>query len=96
MYQAHFGFEQLPFTLTPNTDFFYGLAPHFEAIQTVISALEMGEGVIKVTGEVGTGKTMVCRMLVNHLQDCTALIYLPTQCYLVLTYVKPSLKSLML
>ena len=68
MYQAHFGFEQLPFTLTPNTDFFYGLAPHFEAIQTVISALEMGEGVIKVTGEVGTGKTMVCRMLVNHLQ----------------------------
>ncbi|CAH7013088.1 MSHA biogenesis protein MshM [Vibrio chagasii] len=78
MYQAHFGFEQLPFTLTPNTDFFYGLAPHFEAIQTVISALEMGEGVIKVTGEVGTGKTMVCRMLVNHLKDCTALIYLPT------------------
>ncbi|WP_373941756.1 AAA family ATPase [Vibrio chagasii] len=77
MYQAHFGFEQLPFTLTPNTDFFYGLAPHFEAIQTVISALEMGEGVIKVTGEVGTGKTMVCRMLVNHLKDCTALIYFP-------------------
>ncbi|CAH6998138.1 MSHA biogenesis protein MshM [Vibrio chagasii] len=77
MYQAHFGFEQLPFTLTPNTDFFYGLAPHFEAIQTVISALDMGEGVIKVTGEVGTGKTMVCRMLVNHLKDCTALIYLP-------------------
>ena len=77
MYQVHFDFEQLPFTLTPNTDFFYGLAPHFEAIQTVISALEMGEGVVKVTGEVGTGKTMVCRMLVNHLNDCTALIYLP-------------------
>ncbi|CAH7052294.1 MSHA biogenesis protein MshM [Vibrio chagasii] len=77
MYQAHFGFEQLPFTLTPNTDLFYGLAPHFEAIQTVISALEMGEGVFKVTGEVGTGKTMVCRMLVNHLKNCTALIYLP-------------------
>ncbi|CAH6880714.1 MSHA biogenesis protein MshM [Vibrio chagasii] len=77
MYQAHFGFEQLPFTLTPNTDLFYGLAPHFEAIQTVISALEMGEGVIKVTGEVGTGKTMVCRMLVNHLKNCTAFIYLP-------------------
>lgn len=37
----------------------------------------MGEGVIKVTGEVGTGKTMVCRMLVNHLKNCTALIYLP-------------------
>ncbi|CAV17338.1 ExeA family protein [Vibrio atlanticus] len=77
MYQAHFSFEQLPFTLTPNTDFFYGLVPHFEAIQTVMSALEMGEGVIKVTGEVGTGKTMVCRMLVNQLKDSAALIYLP-------------------
>lgn len=77
MYQAHFGFEQSPFSLTPNTDLFYGLAPHFEAIQTVLSALDMGEGVIKITGEVGTGKTMVCRMLINHLGDNTALIYLP-------------------
>ncbi|MDK9759829.1 MSHA biogenesis protein MshM, partial [Vibrio sp. D173a] len=31
MYQAHFGFEQPPFSLTPNTELFYGLAPHFEA-----------------------------------------------------------------
>ncbi|NOH96451.1 AAA family ATPase [Vibrio sp. 99-70-13A1] len=77
MYQSHFGFERQPFALTPNTDLFYGLPPHYEAIQTVISALNMGEGVIKVTGEVGTGKTMVCRMLVNHLQASTALIYLP-------------------
>lgn len=77
MYQAHFGFDTLPFTLTPNTELFYGLAPHFEAIQMVLSALDMGEGVIKVTGEVGTGKTMVCRMLVNQLQSQCALIYLP-------------------
>ncbi|WP_261882501.1 ExeA family protein [Vibrio pelagius] len=77
MYQAHFGFEQPPFSLTPNTDLFYGLAPHFEAIQTVLAALDMGEGLIKITGEVGTGKTMVCRMLINHLGDNTALIYLP-------------------
>lgn len=77
MYQAHFGFSCQPFSLTPNTDLFYGLAPHYEAIQIVISAVQMGEGVIKVTGEVGTGKTMVCRMLVNHLQDHVALIYLP-------------------
>jgi len=77
VYQAHFGFSRQPFSLTPSTELFYGLAPHFEAIQTVLSALGMGEGVVKVTGEVGTGKTMVCRMLVNHLQDTTALIYLP-------------------
>ncbi|MCW1889728.1 AAA family ATPase [Vibrio chagasii] len=68
MYQASVLVLNSCHLLTPNTDLFYGLAPHFEAIQTVISALEMGEGVIKVTGEVGTGKTMVCRMLVNHLK----------------------------
>ncbi|OIQ24845.1 AAA family ATPase [uncultured Vibrio sp.] len=77
MYLEHFGFSQYPFHLTPNTGLFLGLEPHFEAIQMVTSALKMGEGVIKVTGEVGSGKTMVCRMLINHLQDNVELVYLP-------------------
>lgn len=77
MYLSHFGFNQYPFHLTPNTDLFVGLGSHYEAIQMVTAALDMGEGVIKVTGEVGTGKTMVCRMLVNHLQDTVQLVYLP-------------------
>ncbi|GAK83436.1 MSHA biogenesis protein MshM [Vibrio ponticus] len=77
MYLEHFGFSQLPFHLTPNTELFLGLEPHYEAIQMVNSALSMGEGVIKVTGEVGTGKTMVCRMLVNHFEPHIQLVYLP-------------------
>ncbi|WP_375751523.1 ExeA family protein [Vibrio sp. HN007] len=77
MYQTFFSFSQAPFSLTPNTGLFHGLPPHYEAIQTVLSAVEMGEGVIKVTGEVGTGKTMVCRMLLNELMEKVALIYLP-------------------
>ncbi|MDA0148565.1 ExeA family protein [Vibrio sp. LaRot3] len=77
MYLEHFGFSQLPFHLTPNTELFLGLEPHYEAIQTVNAALDMGEGVIKVTGEVGTGKTMVCRMLVNHFEPHVQLVYLP-------------------
>ncbi|MGL4828993.1 MAG: ExeA family protein [Vibrio sp.] len=77
MYLSHFGLEQLPFHLTPDTELFLGLAPHFEAIQTLSAAIEMGEGVSKLTGEVGTGKTMVCRMLLTHLGDDVALIYLP-------------------
>ncbi|OLQ88889.1 MSHA biogenesis protein MshM [Vibrio ponticus] len=77
MYLEHFGFNQLPFHLTPNTELFLGLEPHYEAIQMVNSALSMGEGVIKVTGEVGTGKTMVCRMLVNHFESHVQLVYLP-------------------
>lgn len=77
MYLEHFGFAQQPFNLTPDTGLFLGLDPHYEAIQTVSAALQMGEGVIKVTGEVGTGKTMVCRMLLTHLKDYVQLIYLP-------------------
>lgn len=68
VYQSHFGLSQAPFSLTPTTALFQGLDPHFEAIQTVLSAISMGEGIIKVTGEVGTGKTLVCRMLINHLK----------------------------
>ncbi|MDR9825936.1 AAA family ATPase [Vibrio sp. FNV 38] len=77
MYLEHFGLSQYPFHLTPDTELFLGLEPHYEAIQTVLSALQMGEGVIKVTGEVGSGKTMVCRMLINHLSQVAQLVYLP-------------------
>lgn len=77
MYQSFFGFDKAPFSLTPSTELFHGLAPHYEAIQTVMSAVSMGEGLIKVTGEVGTGKTMVCRMLINQLPEHIHLVYLP-------------------
>lgn len=77
MYLAHFGFTQPPFHLTPDTSLFLALPPYYEALQTIDTALEMGEGIIKLTGEVGTGKTMVCRMLLSHLADSYTLIYLP-------------------
>ena len=77
MYEQHFGLKQLPFTLTPNTSLFHGLLPHYEAIQTVLSAISMGEGIIKVTGEIGTGKTLVCRMLMSQLPANIELLYLP-------------------
>lgn len=77
MYLEHFGFESLPFHLTPDTELFLGLAPHYEAIQTVNAALEMGEGLIKVTGEVGTGKTMVCRVMAKHFKPHVQLVFLP-------------------
>ncbi|RYU46546.1 AAA family ATPase [Aliivibrio finisterrensis] len=77
MYEQYFGLKQLPFTLTPNTSLFHGLPPHYEAIQTVLSAISMGEGVIKVTGEIGTGKTLVCRMLMSQLPMNVELLYLP-------------------
>lgn len=67
MYLEHFGLQEAPFGLTPNTGFYYGLPPHEEALQVLNWALSQGEGFIKVTGEVGTGKTLLCRKLLGEL-----------------------------
>ncbi len=77
MYEQHFGLTELPFTLTPDTGYFVGLAPHVEAIQVLQTALQMGEGFIKVTGEVGSGKTLLCRKLLNDLPERFQCAYIP-------------------
>ncbi|KXO11273.1 MSHA biogenesis protein MshM [Moritella sp. JT01] len=77
MYNAHFGLTEVPFGLTPNTQFYHPLVPHFEALQVLTTALASGEGFIKVTGEVGTGKTLICRKLLNELGDGYVIAYLP-------------------
>lgn len=77
MYRQHFGMAQTPFSLTPNTEFFFGLAPHVEALQVLQTALQTGEGFIKVIGEVGTGKTLICRKLLNDIPARFHCAYLP-------------------
>ena len=77
MYLSHFGLREAPFGLTPNTGFYYGLPPHEEAMQVLNWALSQGEGFIKVTGEVGTGKTLLCRRLLQTLDDSWVTAYLP-------------------
>lgn len=77
MYLYHYGIKELPFTLTPNTSYFFGLPSHKEAIQVLLTSLEAGEGFIKVTGEVGTGKTLICRKLLNELPEHFVAAYIP-------------------
>ena len=77
MYLYHFGMRELPFTITPNTNFYCYLQPHEEALQVLLTALQTGEGFIKVTGEVGTGKTLLCRKLLNELPDHFVTAYVP-------------------
>lgn len=77
MYQAHFGLQEPPFSLTPNTGLYYGLPPHEEALQVLRIALASGEGFIKVTGEVGTGKTLLLRKLMGELSATQQVAYLP-------------------
>ncbi|QLF92456.1 AAA family ATPase [Pseudomonas sp. ABC1] len=67
MYEAFFGLREKPFALTPNTDFLVQLAPYQACLNLLRVALGEGEGFIKVTGEVGTGKTLLCRALLNEL-----------------------------
>ncbi len=77
MYLYHFGFTELPFGLTPDTEFFCELPGHIEALNVLKIALGSGEGFIKITGEVGTGKTLLCRQLLNQLHDRFVCAYLP-------------------
>ena len=77
MYLYHFGLRELPFTLTPNTEFFLGLEPHHEALAVLTTALKTGEGFLKVVGEVGTGKTLLCRKLLNEIPEHFVTAYIP-------------------
>lgn len=67
MYQQFFGLNELPFTLTPNTHFFLNLPTHQEALNLIMVALENGDGFVKIVGEVGSGKTLLCRKVLNTL-----------------------------
>jgi len=66
-YLAHFGLKEHPFTLTPNTNQYYPLEKHVEIIQSIQFGIARNSGILKVVGDVGTGKTMLCRLLLRKL-----------------------------
>ncbi len=77
MYESHFKLREAPFSLTPDTQFFYNRQSHSQALNTLVFALEEGEGFVKVVGEVGTGKTILCRKLLKTLDDKFKAAYIP-------------------
>ena len=77
MYEAYYGLAEKPFSLTPDTDFFYQSYTHQEALNVLLVAIKSGDGFIKVTGEVGTGKTLLCRKLLDALDDNFNTVYIP-------------------
>jgi type II secretory pathway predicted ATPase ExeA len=76
MYYAHFGLTQPPFKITPDTRLFFPGANRGEVLQALIYAIVNGEGIVKVVGEVGSGKTMLCRMLEVELPEHVDMVYL--------------------
>lgn len=77
MYEQFFGLKEKPFSLTPDTEYFYRYSGHQEALNVLLVALRNGEGFVRVVGEVGTGKTLLCRQLLKVLQNDCATVYLP-------------------
>ncbi|RMH38660.1 MAG: AAA family ATPase [Gammaproteobacteria bacterium] len=77
MYLYHFGFREFPFGLTPDTDYFCALPAHVDAMNTLLVALATGEGFVKVVGEVGTGKTLLCRRLLDKLEASHHCAFIP-------------------
>ncbi|HET7831898.1 MAG TPA: AAA family ATPase [Gallionella sp.] len=69
MYLQHFGLRELPFGLTPDTSFFFAGSSYQEALNTLLVAARNGEGFIKITGEVGAGKTLLCRKFLATLNQ---------------------------
>ncbi len=76
MYLSHFGLNEVPFSITPNPAFFYEGGKRGPILEALAYAVTHGEGIVKVTGEVGSGKTMLCRMLASMLPENTEVIYL--------------------
>lgn len=77
MYLQHFGLREMPFSLTPNTHFFLNMGSHHEAMNLLLVGLENAAGFIKIVGEVGTGKTLLCRQLLNSLGERYVTAYIP-------------------
>ena len=69
MYQSFFGLKEPPFNVTPDPRFIYLSRHHLEALSTLIYGIRSRRGFIEITGEIGAGKTTLCRTLLKELQD---------------------------
>jgi MSHA biogenesis protein MshM len=90
MYLEHFGLNEPPFRITPHTDFFFEGANRGATLDALIYAITHDEGIVKVSGEVGSGKTMLCRVLMERLPDKVPSSTWPTPPSRVTTSSMPS------
>lgn len=77
MYCDFFGLKAAPFRVTPDTSLFYAGGEREALLNAIVYAISHGDGMVKVVGEVGSGKTMLTRMLEKSLPDTVTIIYLP-------------------
>ena len=76
MYEEYFGLKRPPFKISPDTSMFFEGGKRGDILEALVYAIHRGEGIIKVVGEVGSGKTMLCRMLQLKLPKSVEIIYI--------------------
>ncbi|MBS3935969.1 MAG: AAA family ATPase [Sulfuritalea sp.] len=76
MYLEHYGLAEPPFRITPHTDFFFSGAGRGATLEALLYAISHDEGIVKISGEIGSGKTMLCRVLMERLPESVVIIYL--------------------
>lgn len=96
IYLQHFGLREAPFGITPDTAFYYSCSAIQQGLNTLLVAVANGEGFIKITGEVGTGKTLLCRKLLATLGPEYVTAYLPNPAVRPLTLMRAIAEELAL
>ena len=77
MYLRYFNMNEFPFMQTPNTRFYYELSSAHEALNVLLFSIQTGEAFVKIVGEVGSGKTLLCRNLLHQLDHDYISAYIP-------------------
>jgi MSHA biogenesis protein MshM len=86
MYRNHFHLQRAPFSITPDTAFAYSSSSQRNALNTLLLTTDAGEGFVKITGEVGSGKTLLCRRFLARLAAANQpkrrfrTVYIPNPC----------------
>lgn len=96
IYLSHFGLREPPFGITPDTSFYFSCSAMQQGLNTLLVAVDSGEGFIKITGEVGTGKTLLCRKLLATLGAEYTTAYLPNPAVRPLTLIRAIAEELQL
>ncbi len=76
MYESFFGLKERPFQLIPNPEYFFYSSSHKEALAYLNYAVYQGDGFIEISGEVGTGKTVLCRTFIEKMGDSAEIAYI--------------------
>jgi len=81
IYQEHFGLKQHPFQITPNTDYFFSGSQRGDMLKVLLHVAAHEEGIATIVAEVGSGKTLLARQMIERLPSGTGVVYLANPCF---------------